>query len=175
MISGQTVAARMQPQNLTRRIEFDEVEEVFDEPGKPQTTQRGLRYQERDFATVAKYGSPKAKVPRRIYGPSSFGRYAASYTKSTGEWEAYIQLPSWISETIYEFHYAPSLSGWMFNARIYNIVPNDSEIFRRVKQGDEAGVMELFQARKASPFDKDQRGQSLLLVSAIVAFHTKSR
>jgi hypothetical protein len=162
MISGQTVAARMQPQRFSRMIEIEDPEEYS---GEQKPNPKAPRPRRRTTNTLlAKSSNSSVKRQPRFFGPSNFGRYAGSYTKDTGEWEAYIQLPRWISETIYEFHYAPSLSGWMFHARIYNVIPRNSEIHKRVKMGDEEGVVELFRTRQASPFDKDVDGRSLLYV-----------
>ncbi|KAI9171815.1 hypothetical protein HJFPF1_01306 [Paramyrothecium foliicola] len=163
VISNQTTMTRMQPQQHQRRLEFENLEDDPDTPKKNEPGGKTQRPAQRAHASFTTPGSlTKVSRPQRFSGPSKFGRYAASYAWNTGAWEAYIQFPHWISETIYELNYAPSLSGWMFNARIYNVIPDDSEIIKRVKMGDGEGVMELFQARKASPFDKDRRGQSLL-------------
>lgn len=95
---------------------------------------------------------------------SIYGRFGLKYTKATGAWQAQIQLPSWWSQSIYEVVSAPAMSGWNYSYRVYNTIPRDSEIITRVQNGDMPGVIELFRARKASPFDKDDRGHSLLYV-----------
>jgi hypothetical protein len=47
---------------------------------------------------------------------------------------------------------------------VYNVVSYESDIIQRIQKGDRAGVLELFGNRKASPFDKDEYGHSLLYV-----------
>ncbi|KAF4978520.1 hypothetical protein FZEAL_5118 [Fusarium zealandicum] len=106
--------------------------------------------------------SRKAITSSRVYTPSQTGRFAIAYTRGTGSWHAYLQLPSWVSQSVHIFQSCPNISGWSFNYRVYNIVPSDSEIITRIKKGDESGVLELFSSRRASPFDRDASGDSLL-------------
>ncbi|EEU48025.1 uncharacterized protein NECHADRAFT_75185 [Fusarium vanettenii 77-13-4] len=49
---------------------------------------------------------------------------------------------------------------------MYNIISSTSDIIKKIRVGDKAGVLELFNSRQASPFDKDQNGQSLLFHAA---------
>jgi hypothetical protein len=101
----------------------------------------------------------------KTYTPSRLGRFAMAYTTSTGAWQAYIQWPSWLSASVYELQSSPSLGGWSYNYRVYNIISPGSEIIQKIEKGDKNGVLELFNTRKASPFDKDDEGRSLLYVS----------
>ncbi|WAO84119.1 Hypothetical protein NCS54_00132500 [Fusarium falciforme] len=80
--------------------------------------------------------------------------------------EAYIQWPSWLSQSVCEIQSSPTLGGWTYNYRMYNIISSKSEIIKRIKVGDKDGVLELFNSRKASPFDKDDEGNSLLYYAA---------
>ncbi|CAM1504351.1 Fc.00g019420.m01.CDS01 [Cosmosporella sp. VM-42] len=100
------------------------------------------------------------------YVPSKWGRYAMAYTSDTGAWQAYIQCPSWMSQKIYELQYSPTMCGWTHNFRAYNIVPRNADIIKRVRNGDKNGVLELFYSGKASPYDRDSRGYSLLYYAA---------
>ncbi|KAH6990686.1 hypothetical protein BKA56DRAFT_214028 [Ilyonectria sp. MPI-CAGE-AT-0026] len=115
-------------------------------------------------ALIPKWEKPVAK--RGDYNPSKTGKIALAYAKGTGAWQAYIQWPNWLSKSIYEVESNPTLGGWMYNYRIYNIVPSNSEIITKVKNGDTDGVLKLFQARKASPFDREADGTSLLSYAA---------
>jgi hypothetical protein len=101
----------------------------------------------------------------KIYTPSKLGRFAMTYTTATGAWQAYVQWPSWISTSVYELQSSPTLGGWSYNYRVYNIISSESDIIKKIEKGDKAGVLELFKTRKASPFDKDSQGHSLLYVS----------
>lgn len=113
-------------------------------------------------STVSRYA---AKL-NKMYAPSKLGRFAMAYTTATGAWQAYVQWPSWLSSSVYELQSAPTGSGWMYTYRVYNIISSNSEIIQRIKEGDKAGVLELFNKRQASPFDKDENGYSLLYVRA---------
>lgn len=55
--------------------------------------------------------------------------------------------------------------GWNYVLRSYNIVPNNSEILEAIRLGDTDAVLDLFRSGKASPFDKNPDGYSLLEVS----------
>ncbi|KAJ3522352.1 hypothetical protein NM208_g12897 [Fusarium decemcellulare] len=107
-------------------------------------------------------------VPRRAqklvktYYPSKLGRFALAYTTGTGAWQAYVQWPSWLSSSVCEVQSSPAVCGWTYSYRVYNIISPKSEIITKITTGDKAGVLELFNSRKASPFDKDPQGCSLL-------------
>lgn len=102
--------------------------------------------------------------------PSKWGRFGMTYTKGTGAWQACIQWPSWIAATRFEFLSNPTASGWNYQYRVYNIISPTSEIINRVRKGDIKGVRELFDTGKASPFDKDDEGNSLLHVCCHVLY-----
>lgn len=54
----------------------------------------------------------------------------------------------------------------MFNT--WNLVPNRSPQFRCVMEDDVAGLRELLMQRKATLWDRDERGHSMLSVCAYV-------
>ncbi|EWG36679.1 hypothetical protein FVEG_00596 [Fusarium verticillioides 7600] len=72
----------------------------------------------------------------------------------------------WLSPSVYELQSTPTGYGWTYNYRVYNVVSYESDIIQRIQKGDRAGVLELFGNRKASPFDKDEYGHSLLYWAA---------
>ncbi|KAH8175073.1 hypothetical protein LIA77_06492 [Sarocladium implicatum] len=78
------------------------------------------------------------------------------------------RLPTWWSTTIWEVCSAP-LAGWKYGLRIYNIVPGNSKIFRSVRDGDMTTVMQLLRSKKASVYDQDEHGCTLLQVSRSLA------
>ncbi|PTD12921.1 hypothetical protein FCULG_00003623 [Fusarium culmorum] len=120
------------------------------------------RVEDNQLSTISGYA---AKL-KKIYTPSKFGRFAMAYTTATGAWQAYVQWPSWISTSVYELQSSPTLGGWSYNYRVYNIISSESDIIKKIKKGDKAGILKLFNARKASPFDKDGEGHSLLYYAA---------
>jgi hypothetical protein len=54
------------------------------------------------------------------------------------------------------------LPGLNYGLRVYNVVSESSEIIKSVKAGDAAAVLDLFRQRKASPFDRNRDGWTLL-------------
>ena len=108
--------------------------------------------------------SKKALPARNIYSPSSLGRFNVVSAKDTGAWQACIELPSWLSKSVFEFTSRPRLSGWSWSYRVYNVVPRNSEIITKVEQGALKGILELVSTGKASYLDKDEMGNSLQYV-----------
>lgn len=102
---------------------------------------------------------------------SQYARFALAYTNGTGGWKAQLQLPSWLSTSVYEFTSAPAIAGWTYSYRIYNIIPDDSEIIRKISCGDLLGVRQMFSSRNASPFDRTSDGMSLLHVCMPFSSH----
>ncbi|OBS26921.1 hypothetical protein FPOA_00862 [Fusarium poae] len=109
--------------------------------------------------TNATVSAPKRP---KTFAPSMAGRFSLSYATTTGAWQAYVQFPSWISQSVLELQSNPTSWSSNYSFRVYNIVSFDSAIVQSVRNGDKKGVMELFNSRQASPFDKDQYGSSLL-------------
>lgn len=119
-----------------------------------------------DDSLIVRRGA--TEVSKKTSGSFAFSlskdaRFALTYT-DTGAWQAQVQLPSWLSRSMYELMSRPSIAGWTYSYRVYNIVPNESEIMMRIKAGDVIGVQELFSSRRASPFDRSIRNESLLRV-----------
>lgn len=110
---------------------------------------------------------PYTVAPQRpkTFVPSMAGRFSLSYVTTTGAWQAYMQLPSWISQSVLELQSKPTAWTTNYSFRVYNVVSSDSEIVGCVRNGDKKGVIRLFNSRQASPFDKDHYGHSLLYVS----------
>lgn len=73
-------------------------------------------------------------------------------------------MPDWLSRSVYEFMSAPAIAGWTYSYRVYNVIPDDSEIIMKIHDGDVVGVRQMFTSRKASPFDKIRGKESLLSV-----------
>lgn len=88
-----------------------------------------------------------------------------SYTNESRSWRARIQLPSWMSQAVYDIQFNTTMYSWSFACQSYNIISPESDIVQTIQRGDKDGVLKLFDTRMASPFDKDHRGYSLLYVS----------
>ena len=78
--------------------------------------------------------------------------------------KARFQTPKWlfgVSRAI-EIYECRLHAGWNFNIRVYNVVPEYSPIFGIARSGDVIGIQELFRTGKASPFDRNPAGATVL-------------
>ncbi|KAL6701329.1 hypothetical protein J3F84DRAFT_354479 [Trichoderma pleuroticola] len=153
-LSSQTTSARFQPQHHAQ---------VQQSLPQPQTKMPQNQFNSNDSLIIH---SGATAVSKKASGSFAFSlskdaRFALTYT-DTGAWQAQVQLPSWLSRSMYEFMSRPSIAGWTYSYRVYNIVPQDSEIIMRIQAGDLVGVQELFSTKKASPFDRSIYNDSLL-------------
>lgn len=119
------------------------------------------KHSTRTQLTQATTGGPERP---KTFAPSMTGRFSLSYVTNTGAWQAYLQLPKWISQSVVELQSNPTSWSANYSFRVYNVVSFDSDIVQCVRKGDKKGVVELFNSRQASPYDKDQYGSSLLYV-----------
>ncbi|KAL4730142.1 hypothetical protein ACLX1H_002173 [Fusarium chlamydosporum] len=117
------------------------------------------KHSTRTQLTQATTGGPERP---KTFAPSMTGRFSLSYVTNTGAWQAYLQLPKWISQSVVELQSNPTSWSANYSFRVYNVVSFDSDIVQCVRKGDKKGVVELFNSRQASPYDKDQYGSSLL-------------
>lgn len=100
-------------------------------------------------------------VPYKLFGTLLVG----SSINNNG-FRLIFQFPKWLAQTAYELEYKVARSSLrQVTTRHYNIRPNDSPIFKCLRMGDFPGMLHIFKHRRASPFDRDQDGQSLLHVS----------
>ncbi|EDN91915.1 predicted protein [Sclerotinia sclerotiorum 1980 UF-70] len=63
--------------------------------------------------------------------------------------------------------YRQSISGWKFTPKTYNVVGYRAPIMVAASSGDVAKMQELFQTHRASPFDVDPKGHTLLHKAAM--------
>jgi hypothetical protein len=86
-----------------------------------------------------------------------------------------IQTPKLLFGVCRAIEIYESRAAWGFNIYIYNVVPNDSPIFSMAKNGDIVGIQQLFSAGRASPFDRNLSGETVLDVSSRhIIMRTKS-
>lgn len=76
-----------------------------------------------------------------------------------------IRLPPWLLPRRYQFRARRAYSGWEYSLRSSSIVPS---LFEFSKDGNIEGLKELFNTRKASPFDTDVCGFTPLHVSFLL-------
>ncbi|KAK3346549.1 hypothetical protein B0T25DRAFT_552263 [Lasiosphaeria hispida] len=106
--------------------------------------------------------SPRAK--KRLYKSALIGTISISTTLDSSLFVATAIPPPWLRSLAWSLTVSRHLQ--QFNMRYYNNRPNNSDIFMRVKSKDLAGMLHHFQNRSASPFDRDERGLTLLHYAA---------
>ena len=80
-----------------------------------------------------------------------------------------VQLPLWLAQTAWSLQLARASAGFNIALRSYPIVElvGKESSFIYVRNGDMGGLLRLFRENKASPFDRDPRGKTLLHVSSL--------
>ncbi|KAF9876749.1 hypothetical protein CkaCkLH20_05595 [Colletotrichum karsti] len=98
------------------------------------------------------------------YTPSALGKILFNSSRSAGYWQMFLQAPSWMSRDAWswEFMAQRAVAGWTFALRSYSIRPEDSQIFKVVRDGEVSEMLSLFRSGEASPYDRDSKGASLL-------------
>lgn len=165
-LSSQAPAARVQPQR------HGDVESSFQpltqSPQKNQQPQRKMPQTQSgliEYITATKDAVKRSEDTQSFHFTlSQYVRFALTYSKTTGAWQAEVKIPDWLSRSVYEFMSAPAIAGWTYSYRVYNVIPDDSEIIMKIHDGDVSGVRQMFTSRKASPFDKIRGKESLLSV-----------
>ncbi|KAK1990338.1 hypothetical protein LX36DRAFT_416636 [Colletotrichum falcatum] len=125
----------------------------------------GLKSIDSETSKKTQENEPARKTKGLITWPSSFeatvlGRYSFRRSKTHNGWTASVQMP-W-SQCVGELRW----TGWQYCLHTYNIRPSSSPAFIAAEEGDLAGLMKLFQTRRATPFDRDELGRSLLYCAA---------
>ena len=78
--------------------------------------------------------------------------------------QARLQLPRWILQKTWDFQFYRSYDGWKFQLKNWNIRPNDSPIFRFVKEGRTDLILEAFDRNEASLYDVNEMDETLIEV-----------
>lgn len=107
-----------------------------------------------------------ARVWRKFSIATILGTLSVLYSIDGNGFGLIFLSPKWLAHAAYEVewrgaHFGPT----QITLRLYNTRPNDSLIFKCLKMGDFLGMLHLFSNHQASPFDRDEDGQSLLHVS----------
>ena len=76
-----------------------------------------------------------------------------------------VNSPTCLFRNAWDLQCAKVNSGWQFNLRTYNIRPNDSQVFKAIRDGSLEQFQNMFDSGLASPFDCDEDGLTLLHVS----------
>ncbi|KAH7129108.1 hypothetical protein EDB81DRAFT_697193 [Dactylonectria macrodidyma] len=76
--------------------------------------------------------------------------------------QARFRFPALLLQNAWDFQVYNSYHGWKFHLKLWNIRSSDSEVFTYVKTGKTDLLLEAFKAKKASLYDRDQYGHTLL-------------
>ncbi|OQD67769.1 hypothetical protein PENPOL_c003G07857 [Penicillium polonicum] len=101
---------------------------------------------------------------------SIFGSYSS---RSTGTFSsadevycARIQLPAWLFRSVWDIRAKRASNGWTYTLQQWSVRPHGAEVFGAALDGDLPAIIPLFNDRKASLFDRDPRGWTLLHYAA---------
>ncbi|WQF81257.1 hypothetical protein CDEST_06271 [Colletotrichum destructivum] len=78
--------------------------------------------------------------------------------------QARVQLPWWISETVWDFQAQRACSGWKVLLKTWIMRPYDAPIFRHVENGSWSDILVAFSRGEASLQDVNTNGWTLLHV-----------
>ncbi|KAH7140262.1 hypothetical protein B0J13DRAFT_608679 [Dactylonectria estremocensis] len=76
--------------------------------------------------------------------------------------QARLRLPSWLLQNAWDLQFYRSYHGWNFHLKPWNTRSDNSEVFRYARAGRTDLLLEAFNAQRASLYDRDQRGWTLL-------------
>ncbi|KAK6827413.1 hypothetical protein PG987_010754 [Apiospora arundinis] len=93
---------------------------------------------------------------------STFGTW--SIRTGAQEVDAEFRPPWWLAGLVSSFylHMSKHNSAWDIQLRLYLDRPGNDPIFAMARYGDVVGLQSLFDQRRASPFDRDEMGWTLL-------------
>jgi len=123
--------------------------------------------------TVRTHSSQRTKSNLRWKGSSTTGSFG--FERNSRSFWGGFRPPWWLRGVLYglELRVGMSYGGWKFSLRGYSMRPSDSPVFRAAVSGDAETLQAMFQAGEASPYDCDEFGTSLLMVSDCIFLLSK--
>ncbi len=76
--------------------------------------------------------------------------------------------PAWLINRAWQIQASKAMCGWNFSLRTSNVIRRDSPVFDIARNGDIEDLKTLFSNGKASPFDCDENGWTILHVRIII-------
>jgi hypothetical protein len=111
----------------------------------------------------------KVLLPTKdITGLTHGGRQLSRRQLATGKMLFKLTTPDWLSSTICQLEVRRPIMGLKVFMRIYGIVPYEAPVFEACRRGDVVGMQRLFDSGLASPFDRNNYGESLWEVSYLI-------
>ncbi|KAK1688432.1 hypothetical protein BDP55DRAFT_655910 [Colletotrichum godetiae] len=80
-------------------------------------------------------------------------------------YQAQLQLPCWISATIWNIQVYNAYAGWKHSLRAWTVRPDDTPIFRYIKENEWENALCDIKEGRASLFDRDEDGRTLLHIA----------
>ncbi|KAK2023781.1 hypothetical protein LX32DRAFT_697672 [Colletotrichum zoysiae] len=149
---------------IARRVSLDVVSQL----DKITKQLQAPMHQESDGANETEYVIVRSTTTWRgprlpSYKPTPTGQVATVSHRDRCEWSLSLQLPAWISGSVWEMQVCWSMTGgWQQSLRSFGVRSRHSAIFAVVKKGDVKGMMAMFSKGEASPLDRDEKGSNLL-------------
>ncbi|KAF6831392.1 hypothetical protein CPLU01_06811 [Colletotrichum plurivorum] len=98
-----------------------------------------------------------------FWGGYSFQNLSKEHPSLRGI-QARVYLPSWLSRTAWDFEVYRSCIGWKMFLKPWRTRPRSAPVFKYAYEGLLPELLEAFDRKEASPFDRDPHGRTLLHV-----------
>ncbi|RDW81872.1 hypothetical protein BP6252_02984 [Coleophoma cylindrospora] len=134
-------------------------------------TQKGVNDETKESPISPTSGSSKITQLRKFKYARSFSKrfLEVSVSKESTSTTITLRLPIWLWARRYDITLKRSHNGWDQSFRTYRLVPNDALVLKYSKNGNVAGLQDLFKANLASPFEADAFGLTPLHYAAVYA------
>lgn len=104
-------------------------------------------------------------LQRKHHTRTHFGKITFVRSSCATQYRVTVCTPSWLSGFACDIEIRLATPSWQqLNVRQYNIRHQEAEVFSVIRKGDLPELLRLFSLREASPYDRDDRGWSLLHV-----------
>lgn len=90
--------------------------------------------------------------------------YGSSHTSS-------LRIRDWLTQRMWKVQNTTGWGGWQFSMQVHNTIPDNGLVMRCIRRDDAARLLQLFDDRKASPYDRSTDDRTLLYVSSACGKH----
>ncbi|ETS88140.1 hypothetical protein PFICI_01968 [Pestalotiopsis fici W106-1] len=160
---------RSQPEIIFRRLESTSLLESNVSVESPrENDDKGIQSQEDGSTSIVKFQQPETRTSflhiahwRTAFGNVGWGRGKEDGNTLFG-WMTRFEAPSWLSQRAWDLRITHSTSGWQMNLKPYCVRPDGDQVFDHVRNGDTQALGWLIRSGRASIYDIDKDGWSLL-------------